>query len=284
VQDQTDRNEIARVVAGVRASAKYRHVCDRTIWRIASEEWARRAPSASGSAQALKQAVKATRARLHQVYAAYESHVDYERTYRDLEAAYAQGREAVVRQACRDVLARHASTRERLGIVDRLYSQIWAHTGVPGSVLDLACGLNPLALPWMGLRPSTTYHAYDIDAERIAFLNRYLALAGMRGFAHLQDVISDPPAEAAEVALLMKTSACLERQRAGSTSALLELLQVRHIVVTFPVHSLGLRRKGMPQHYTQTFQEMLAGRPWGVTRLELETELAFIVDKAGGLA
>jgi 16S rRNA (guanine(1405)-N(7))-methyltransferase len=208
--------------------------------------------------------------------------VDYEQTYCDLEAAYRAGGEALVRQACHAVLARHASTRERLGIVDRLYSEIWAHTGVPGSVLDLACGLNPLALPWMSLRPGTIYHAYDIDAERIAFLNRYLALAGMRGSAHLQDIISDPPAEPADVALLMKTSACLERQRAGSTSTLLESLQVRSIAVTFPVHTLGQRRKGMPQHYTQTFQQMLAGRSWEVTRLELETELVFIVDKSGG--
>ena len=37
-----------------------------------------------------------------------------------------------------------------------------------GEALDLACGLNPLSLPWMGLNDEATYHVYDIDAERIA--------------------------------------------------------------------------------------------------------------------
>jgi hypothetical protein len=104
-------------------------------------------------------------------------------------------------------------------------------------------------------------------------------LARVRGRAFFQDILSQPPEQPGDVALLFKTSACLERQRAGATLALLDALRVRHAVVTFPVHSLGRRKRGMPEHYERTFGDMMADRPWPVTQLRFKTELVFIVDK-----
>jgi 16S rRNA (guanine(1405)-N(7))-methyltransferase len=173
----------------------------------------------------------------------------------------------------------HTSTRERLPILDRFYADLWARTGVPRVVLDLACGLNPLAAPWMGLGEGAVYYGYDIDAARVAFLQRVLPLAGLDARIYLQDVLCEAPSEAGFLALLMKSSACLERQRVGSTLSLLDALRVRYVVVTFPVQSLGRRDKGMPEHYERTFRQQIADRPWPVIRLSFESELAFIVDK-----
>jgi len=273
-----DRDQVEQIVASVRAGRKYRNVCVDTVRRFAVEEWTRHGAH-SPSRRALKEATKATRSRLHQAYAAYESPVDYGRAYRDLEAAYAVGTPEAVRQACSSVLALHASTRERLPILDRLYGEVFDRTGRPDILLDLACGLNPLSLPWMGLSGGAAYHAYDIDKERIAFLDRYLSLAGMEARTFFQDILHQPPLQRGDVALLMKSSACLERQQAGATLALLDVLQVRHVVVTFPVHSLGRRDKGMPEHYERTFLDMISGRSWPVARLQFETELVFLVDK-----
>ena len=271
MRDREGLDEVEQIVANVGAAAKYWRVCPRTVQRLAAEEWARH--------HHLKRAIKATKSRLHQVYSAYESPVDYDRGTRLLEAAYAVGTPQAVRQACRTILALHTSTRERLPILDRFYADLYAYTGTPRTLLDLACGLNPLSHPWMGLPPGVAYHAYDIDTERIAFLDRYLALAGAEAHAHLQDILCDPPTERADVALLLKSSTCLERQRKGSTLALLDRLDVSHVVVTFPVKSLGQREKGMPEHYQHAFLEMVSGRPWRVTRFAFATELAFIVSK-----
>ena len=196
-----------------------------------------------------------------------------------LRVAYGDGREEAIRSACRRMLSLHTSTRERLPDLDRFYRDIFALTGVPRAILDLACGLNPLALPWMGLRDGAEYHAYDIDGDRIALLNDYLDIVGVQTRAHLQDVICDPPVERADLALLLKSAACLERQRRGSTLALLDALAVNWVVVSFPVRSLGRREKGMPEHYAHELGEMLSGRPWPVTRLDFPTELVFIADK-----
>jgi 16S rRNA (guanine(1405)-N(7))-methyltransferase len=271
MQDRGPASQIEEIVASVHASRKYRHICPTTVRRIATSEWAKR--------RSIKAAIKATKSRLHQVYGAYENDVDYDRAWSMLSKAYADNRPERVRSACEGLLALHTSTRERIPILDQFYASVFALTGVPQSVLDLACGMNPLSLPWMGLDQGAFYCAYDIDCERIAFLRRYLDLTRLVGCARCQDVISTPPLERADLALLLKSSPCLERQGRGSTLALLDALQVRHIVVSFPIKSLGQREKGMVEHYDRFFAEIVSDRRWGAQRLNLSNEMVFVVDK-----
>jgi 16S rRNA (guanine(1405)-N(7))-methyltransferase len=264
-----DSLALEQVAANVLASPKYRHVCPNTVRRIAAQALAREETPA--------QAIKSTKSRLHQVYGAYESTINYRRALDDLATTHAAP--AAFKLTCHKLLGLHASTQERLHILDHFFERIFALTGTPSAMLDLACGLNPLALPWMNLSPDAVYHAYDIDAQRVEFLNHFFHLTGARGQAHLHDILCRPPDEQADVALLLKSSACLEQQEKGSTLMLIDHLNASHIVVTYPVKSLGRRPKGMVAHYAQTFAAMTAGRPWTVTRLDFETELAFVVSK-----
>jgi len=265
------QDNLERIVARVQAAPKYRHLCPDTIRRVAAGEWKKQG--------AFKTAVKATQSRLHQIYAAYERSIDYEQAYRDLAAAYATGSSATVKEVCRRLLARHASTEERLPILETFYERVFTHTGMPAVLLDVACGLHPLSLPWMNLPADTRYVAYDIDRQRIETLDRWFALTHVRGEAHLQDVVCTPPSERADVALVLKSIPCLERQEPGSALALLDALQTRWVVVSFPVESLGRRSKGMPEHYTGVMEQLLADRPWPMERIEVPEELVFVVDK-----
>jgi 16S rRNA (guanine(1405)-N(7))-methyltransferase len=272
-------SDLEAIVAAVASSKKYRDVCPDTVRRIAEGEVAKRGN--------VKEAVKATKRRLHQVYGAFESASDYDAAYERLAVAYATGAEEQIRTACREVLARHNSTRERLPILDRFYPALWQITGRPDSILDLGCGLNPLALPWMDLDPGARYVALDIDAARIEFVNRYLALAGREPLARCQDILAHPPQDEADpsassgpgVALLLKMSPSLELQQAGATLHLLELIRAPFVVVSFAVKSLGGREKGMLEHYRRQFSGWVEGRPWAVEQLTLETELVFVVGK-----
>ena len=263
--------DLQAVLAAVSASRKYRDVCADTVRRIAARELARRA--------GVKEAVKATKRRLHQVYAAFEQDWDSEAAYKDLAAAWARG-EDERRAACRAVLARHSSTRERLPILERFYAALWRAAGRPPSrVLDLGCGLNPLAWPWMDLAPSTEYVALDIDCRRVGFVNRFLALAGLAPLARCQDVLARPPADRADVALLLKMSPSLERQEEGATLRLVQELQAPCVVVSFAVTSLTGRRKGMEEQYGGQFVSLARGQRWQVTELRFEGELAFVVQR-----
>jgi 16S rRNA (guanine(1405)-N(7))-methyltransferase len=181
--------------------------------------------------------------------------------------------------ACERVLDLHSSTRERLPILDRFYATIFEFTGRPKAVLDLGCGLNPVALPWMGLGPGARYIALDIDADRVQFLNRYLALAGLEPLARCQDILVHPPEDAAGLAFLLKMSPSLERQESRATLEVLERLRTPFVVVSFAVKSLGGREKGMVDHYGRHFLDMVETHGWPVEELSFETELVFVVSR-----
>jgi 16S rRNA (guanine(1405)-N(7))-methyltransferase len=269
--------ELEEIVAAVATSKKYRSICTDTIRRIAERELANRGN--------VKAAAKATKRRLHQVYGAFEQDFDYEAAYQRLQNAYKLDSDDEIKAACRHVLEQHSSTRERLPILDQFYRDIFEITGQPSFLLDLGCGLNPLALPWMGWvppqgsgqAPGIRYVPLDIDADRVRFLNRYLELAGLEPLARCQDVLSHSPGDAADVALLLKMSPTLERQELGATLGLIEQLRAPYVVVSFAVKSLGGRKKGMVEHYQQQFLGWLHHRQWPAEKLVFESELVFVV-------
>ena len=224
----------------------------------------------------LKAAVKATKRRLHQVFAAFDGSPDYERLFASLRSARASGSDAAIRASCRAALGGHASTRERLDELDGFYDAVFAVTGTPGSILDLACGLHPLAAPWMGLAPDVEYRAIDIDGRAVAFLDRCFPLLGVRGRAVHGDVLCHPPAEPADVAFVLKLLPTLDRQEPGGARRLLGALTARHVVVSYPVASLGGRDKGMREHYAQAFPSTARELGWEIERLEFATELVFV--------
>lgn len=266
-------SDLEAIVAAVSSSRKYRTLCPDTLRHIAGQELAKHANR--------KGAIKATKRRLHQIYAAFESEIDYTELYQRLQAAPQAGDEGRFSAVCRQALAQHSSTRERLPILDRFYTAIWQHTGQPTSILDLGCGLNPLALPWMALPEDALYIPLDIDAERVRFLNRYLPLVGRQPLARCQDLVIHPPDDRVDVALLLKTSASLERQEEGGTVRLIEHLRAPFVVVSFAVQSLGGRDRGMVEHHRGQFTAWSAEQQWSARELLLETELVFVLHTAG---
>jgi len=263
--------DVDEIVCAVLAARKYHAVCPDTVRRIAEGELIKR-----GS---VPKALKGTKSRLHQVYSAFEGAIDYGEAHRRLKTAYDTGSGSAIRDACRRVLRLHSSTRERLPILDTFYPEIWGMTGIPNILIDLGCGLNPLALPWMSLPHGARYYAYDIDAPRIEFLNRYFSLIGSPPLAAWQDVLCRPPETEADVALLLKTSPTLERQEKKGTLRLLQALKAPAVVVSFSVKSLGGKHKGMAAHYERQFLSTVADESWQVTKLAFETELVFVVKR-----
>jgi 16S rRNA (guanine(1405)-N(7))-methyltransferase len=264
-------SQLEQIVAAVRSSKKYHTLCADTVRRLAAGELQQ--------ARNTKQAVKATKRRLHQVYGAFEGGIDYADLYRRLEEAYRSGSLARIRDACQQAMAAHSSTRERLALLDHFYPALWQITGPPHSILDLGCGLNPLALPWMALPNLARYIAVDIDTARVDFLDQFLILAGLPPLARCQDLLVDPPADQAHVALLLKMSPSLERQQAGATRALVDQLSASWVVVSYAVRSLAGREKGMVVHYGQQFRQWAGQRGWPVHELVFDSELVFVVDR-----
>ena len=262
------------LVAEVQSSPKYRAIHPGLVRRIAAQELAK--------GRKVKETVKAVRNKLHQIGGAYqEPPIDYAKLIVELDSLPTRLDDPTLQAFCRRAMQQHASTRERLPILEQIFSQALAPLGPVASLLDLACGLNPLALPWMPLAADAPYYACDIYSDQMEFIDRFLAHLGRPGRAELCDLTAEMPAHPVQVALLLKTIPCLEQVDKSIGTRLLEGILAEHLLVSFPVASLGGRGKGMLENYEAHFIQLTAGRGWRIQRFEYSSELAFLVSREG---
>jgi len=273
VGKERDGDEIATLVDAVRQSPKYRHVSADLVATIARRELARRGSRA--------EAIKETRSTLHQVAGAYiDGRIRYAACLDDLALAGRSGDPEALRGACRRIMRHHASTRERLPLLDSFYRTTLAGLPPVSSVIDVACGLNPLAIPWMPLATGASYLALDIYGDMIEFLGACFPLLGLEhGRAQMRDVSSSCAGVRADVALVLKAVPTLEHVTKGAGMDLLRALDAPYLLVSFPVRSLGGRHKGMAQNYGDWFRAAARAEGWQLEQFVFSTELAFIVGK-----
>jgi 16S rRNA (guanine(1405)-N(7))-methyltransferase len=298
--------EVDAIVASIKGSKNYRDTYEGTIRALVE--------AAMGKYKKQKDVEKAARRQLHQIMAPYVGDPDYEEATEALRAAFASASAAddpgAVRATCAEILRTHVSTQERLAVIDHFYPRIFQVTGKPTAIMDIACALNPLTFPWMGLPTTTRYYAYDIHETRVAFLNTFFELQGLPPLAKLQDVGLTPPTEVADVAFFLKELHRFEQHYSGVTVrrpyptgggvtvgrpcpteggvtvgrpcptglTLLKALRARYLVVSFPTVSLHGGRS-LTDHYREYFQNLIADTGWRTTELLFETELVFCVEK-----
>ena len=257
------------LVAQVLQGAKYRQIAPDLVRRIGAQELLKR--------RTLKEAVKATKNKLHQVGGAYQqTKLNYNKSLLQLrETAVSNPNQ--FRTASQSIMQAHASTRERLPILDEFYQTIFASLPPIDTVLDLACGLNPLAYPWLPLPAEVHYTAVDIYADMLNFVQEFFTISGVNGRTQQRDIIGNPPTESVDLILLLKTLPCLEQVDKNAAANLLDSLNGRYLLITYPAQSLGGRSKGMVENYTHHFEQLADGRSWQVQRFEFATELAFLV-------
>jgi len=265
-------DELDKLAEAVLKSPKYRNVCEDVVRNIGSRELATR--------RNLKEAVKATKNKLHQVGGAYsDGRMAYARWLYELREAADSGDRAAFRRACREAMKHHSSTRERLGILEQFYAVTLAGLPAIRTVLDIACGLNPLAIPWMPLDRGVQYYAYDMYVDMVGFLKDFMRIASVQGQAETRDVAHFPPERRADLAFVLKSLPCIERLDKSASIRLLEAINAEHILISFPVRSLGGRDKKMAENYEGRFWELVAGKRWSTRRFDFGTELAFLISK-----
>ena len=289
-----------QLIQAVLSSPKYKTVCPDLVEHLGQQELAKR--------RSLKEAVKAVKNKLHQIggaylaekmlYAAWLDELQVAQSPHPVAgatplshwergkdegflppAAHEIGPLSNLRPVCARILSHHASTRERLPILDQFYTTLLAGLPPIHTVLDLACGLNPLTTPWLPQLANIEYYAYDIYQDMMDFLNGFFAIAGVNSRAEAADIIHACPTRPADLVLLLKTIPCLEQVDKSAGARLLDSLNAPHLLVSFPAHSLGGRSKGMTAHYAAHFEALAAGKHWQIQRFEFPGELVFRVSR-----
>ena len=260
------------LVAQVMSGAKYKNVTPDLVRRLTQE--------ALASGLIGKPAVKYVRNKLHQVGGAYfKQKVDYSALKQELDQLPTEISADETRDFCRRVMQVHASTAERLPILETFFHTCLAPIAPVTSINDLACGLNPLAFPWMPVADTVQYHACDIYEDMLGLISVFFNHFHLAGRAEPCDLITTTPTGKTQVAFLLKSIPCLEQMDQSIVIRLLDEINSEHILVSFPVHSLSGRQKGMSTFYKDHFVNLINGKTWFVQEFRFQTELAFLVSK-----
>ena len=179
---------------------------------------------------------------------------------------------------CLKTMAKHASTKERIPYLDAFFTTILETIGAPTSILDLACALDPLCLPWLKLAPEASFKAYDINGPRVRYLQTFFALANPNYQAIQQDILLDTPSEQADCAFFFKEAHRLEKRQPGSTQQLLQRLNVRTIVLSLPAMDLK-GHHSLEKTHRHLVDKTLEGTEWQQEVRLVGSELLFFIRK-----
>jgi len=223
-------------------------------------------------------ALKSARQKLHNIVAPYLDHTDYDVCRKELKALKDNNDPAEMEAFCIRMLRQHDSTRERLPYMHDFYCCLQDLAENPAIVLDLACGLNPFALPWMSFDPACEYHAYDIHTPRVALENEFLQISGRQRLAEVRDILVQPPEIEADAAWLFKEAHRLEKRRRGCSRDLFAALNVKKILVTLPTRSLRGERD-LQTRMRHLIESATSGRPWKTEEIHFPGETLFCITK-----
>ena len=177
------------------------------------------------------------------------------------------------------VLRLQSSVKERIPLLKDFYKKIFEITGAPASIIDHACGLNPLTLPWMNLPPAASYKAFDIDEEQIDFLSLAFVLLRLNNaFAEPGDILIDEY-DYADVVFMLKLLPCLEHQKKGCSIEIIKKQKCKYAVVSFPAGSLSGRKRGMADFYSANFRQLTKDEKWDIKEIMFDNEVVFVIKK-----
>jgi len=270
VDKNLDPAELEGWITELREGRKYRTLAlpDSTLQDLILQEWARH----KGKAEVLK----VVRKKLHNLVAPYLGDPDYQQADADLQKSFQQGNREKVKEICLNLLESHASTRERIPFLEEFYRQLFAYTGKPQVILDLACGLNPFAIPWMGLEDGVQYHAFDIHQPRVNLINRFMQGWGMEPLACQQDILVEPPQIQADVAFFFKEAHRFEQRQHGCNRAFWQALNVKYLLVSLPTRNLT-GQHSLLDRQRSLVRNTLKGLEWKVEELVFQDEMMFCI-------
>ena len=250
----------ALALARLRASKNYRALCPQTVERVFLQALARH--------KRVADAEKAARSCLHGLTGAFMTAGEI-KAARALLDAFAAGDTGALLRALR----LHASTRERIGIMDALYDRVFARIGTPDRVVDLACGLNPIYLGARGL----SVWGYDMHGGATELICDWAAKTGWALRAQTRDLLLPGTYPPCDLALYMKLFPLLEREEKGASRRLLDSVPARAHLVTFPTKTLGGRAVGMASHYDAWLAENILGKYETLDAFEMPGELCYLL-------
>lgn len=224
--------------------------------------------------------IKSVRTILHQIGGAYLGNkLDYVKLNKELDQLPSDIEEEQSISFCRKTMLLHTSTAERMSFIEEFFGVIFQHIGPISSIADLGCGFTPLAYALMPVNKDAMYHAYDIYTDMIEFLNHFFNHFSLNGHAMTCDISQPFDMAPVQLALLLKTMPLMEQLSKQIGSDLITRIQAEHILVSFPIKSMGGYSKGMRKHYSIYFDSVIDKNLFSIKEFEFSNELAYLLTR-----
>jgi len=220
---------------------------------------------------------KRVREKIHNIAALYLGEIDYKKAIDEFRQV--KNDHNALKTFAQQKLNFHASTKERDYDLATFYQQLFNRIGNCKCIADLACGLHPLGLPFMGLPLDTGYYAYDLNKARVDFLNVFVTEQGYNGGCFHQDILISPPPIHFDVAFFFKEAHRFEKRQPGVMCMFLDSIKASKIVVSLPLQSLGTSSELSPK-YEKTLYEYTIKHKWDFDRFTHGNEVFYIIDKS----
>ena len=157
-----------------------------------------------------------------------------------------------------ELLKTHRSTEERILFYPKL-KKLLSSLKI-SSILDLACGLNPIALA----SPKITYYASDINESELSLINEFFKKHKIKGKTFIFDIRTlsqKSKLPKTDLTLILKTLDLLHPKQKLADN-LLSIINSKYFLISFPTKKLS----GAPMKHKR--------RPW-LERILLQKNLKF---------
>ena len=260
-------NDVTCVMERIQGSRKYADIHPSAI-RRQIDLLTNRYPSG----KTLEQAV---RRKLHQVFGAYLDGNWLRKFKAGLKTLEGADQDSV-RKSCRRLMRLHTSTRERLDVLDDFCALLAETIPQGATVLDVACGLNALALP--AIRESRSFHyvGVDLHAGMISLLDTFAHTVEIDAEFVWGDILSGDLPDC-DVALMLKLLPLLAHQEEDSALRLVQDVQAEIVIASYPTRSIGGTDLGMGNTYQRQIEQIASKTGRKLERFDCPTESFYVL-------
>ena len=171
----------------------------------------------------------------------------------------------------KELLKTHSSTKERIKDYDVLNSLI--QKANPKSILDLGCGLNPIAIA----KPGIYYHAMDIKEEELNLIKKFFKSHKVIGKTYLSDIRSRGGFPSTELTLILKVLDIIDTKGHANATNLMKKIKSQYIIASFSTHTLSGKPMRFPQR--KWFEELLEKLNFSYQTTKTKNELFYFIEK-----
>jgi len=258
---RSDSQTLRHIIKEIKHKPELKDLPDSLIEKTLNEYLSKNRISLSDSTKERKLIIKEIRAELRKYSGQYAS----KSNIKNREELIKEGRFS-------EILNQHASTRERLVDYNEIKDII--NNLNPKSILDLGCGLNPLAIAKKGIK----YHAYDINDNDLEIARQFFNQNSIEGDTHHLDIRIIEVFPKADLCIIFKVLDILGDNRNETARRLLTFIDSNFFLISFATRTLG--GKPMNSPYRRWFEKILNELKYPYKVKRMKQEIVYIISKS----